>query len=130
MRDAPEDLRAELFTALPEALHWRGAPSFWALNRGHGTGPVHSFLEGPSFDRDGHLWCTDIPHGRIFRIAPDGAWDLVTQYDGEPNGLKIHRDGRIFLADRANGIMVMRPDERIVRPYVSRPNTERFRGPQ
>jgi gluconolactonase len=129
MRDAPEDLRAELFTALPEALHWRGAPSFWALNRGHGTGPAHSFLEGPSFDRDGHLWCTDIPHGRIFRIAPDGAWDLVTQYDGEPNGLKIHRDGRIFLADRANGIMVMCPDERIVRPYVSRPNTERFRGP-
>jgi gluconolactonase len=129
MPEPPEDLRAELFTALPEALHWRGAPSFWALNRGHAAGPVHSFLEGPSFDRDGHLWCTDIPHGRIFRIDSAGGWHLVAQYDGEPNGLKIHRDGRIFLADRANGIMVMNPGEAVVRPYLTRPSTERSRGP-
>lgn len=131
MRDLsrPEELQAELFTALPEDLRWRGPPSFWAQSRAHAAGPVDSFLEGPSFDRDGHLWCTDIPHGRIFRIDPAGRWLLVAQYDGEPNGLKIHRDGRIFLADRAQGVMVMHPEERIVRPYFTRPNAERFRGP-
>jgi gluconolactonase len=89
---------------------------------------VHSFLEGPAFDREGHLWCTDIPHGRIFRIDPAGRWSVAAQYDGEPNGLKIHRDGRIFLADRQHGIMVMDPVERVVRPFATRPNFERFRG--
>ena len=125
----PRELHAELFTALPEELRWRGPPSFWARSRPHGGPPVHSFLEGPSFDREGNLWCTDIPHGRIFRIDPAGRWTLAAQYDGEPNGLKIHRDGRVFLADRANGIMVMDPAEGVVRPYVTRPNAERFRGP-
>ena len=28
---------------------------------------------------------------------------------GQPNGLKIHRDGRIFIADRKNGVMVLDP---------------------
>ena len=54
---------------------------------------VDSFLEGPSFDRKGNLWCVDIPFGRIFRIDPKGEWELVVQYDGWPNGLKIHKDG-------------------------------------
>lgn len=125
----PREVTAELFTALPQELHWRGPPSFWSRNRPPGAAPVHSFLEGPSFDREGHLWCTDIPHGRLFRIDPSGRWTLVTQYAGEPNGLKIHCDGRIFLADRENGIMVMDPAGKEVRPYFTRPNAERFRGP-
>jgi gluconolactonase len=125
----PRAIRAEPFTALPPELRWRGEPGFWERSRAGGGGAIHSFLEGPSFDRDGHLWCTDIPHGRIFRIDPAGRWELVTQYEGEPNGLKIHRDGRILLADRANGVMVMDPAERVVRPFFTRPFAERFRGP-
>ena len=31
----------------------------------------------------------DIPYGRIFRISPNAEFELVTEYDGEPNGLKI-----------------------------------------
>ena len=50
---------------------------------------------------------TDIPFGRIFRISPKGGWDLVVEYDGEPNGLKIHRDGRIFVADHKRGLMLL-----------------------
>jgi gluconolactonase len=124
----PREVRAELFTALPQELHWSGPPSLWARTRPAAMGRVHSFLEGPAFDREGHLWCTDIPHGRIFRIDPAGRWSVAAQYDGEPNGLKIHRDGRIFLADRQHGIMVMDPVERVVRPFAARPNFERFRG--
>ncbi len=36
--------------------------------------------------------------------------------------------GRIFLADREHGIMVMDPNERMIRPFLTRPNFERFRG--
>jgi gluconolactonase len=125
----PREIRAELFTVLPEALRWTGPPTAWSRGRPPGAAPVHSFLEGPAFDRDGHLWCTDIPHGRIFRIDRGGNWTLAAQYDGEPNGLKIHRDGRIFLADRAHGVLVLSPGDTTPQPHVTRANGERFRGP-
>ncbi|WP_369334447.1 SMP-30/gluconolactonase/LRE family protein, partial [Stenotrophomonas maltophilia] len=56
---------------------------------------IDSFLEGPSFDRDGNLYLTDIPFGRIFKITPDNQWTLVAEYDGWPNGLALHRDGAL-----------------------------------
>jgi gluconolactonase len=66
---------------------------------------VECFLEGPSFDRQGNLWFVDIPFGRIFRIDPKGNWDLVTQYDGWPNGLKFHRDGSAYICDYKKGLL-------------------------
>jgi len=42
----------------------------------------------------------------------------VVQYDGEPNGLKIHRDGRIFVADFKNGIMVLDPVSGVIAPLL------------
>lgn len=128
MYDPPREVRAELFTALPEALHWKGPPSLWATTRPAHMGALHSYLEGPAFDRAGNLWCTDIPYGRIFRIDPHGSWTQVVQYEGEPNGLKIHRDGRIFITDRQHGVMVMDPSGGKPEPFFTRPNTERFRG--
>jgi gluconolactonase len=36
---------------------------------------------------DNTLYLTDIPYGRIFSVDLAAAtWDLITQYDGEPNG--------------------------------------------
>ena len=53
---------------------------------------------------------------------------MVAEYDGWPNGLKIHKDGRIFIADYKNGIMVMDPVTGKVRPYLERANLERFKA--
>ena len=97
----------EVFTRMPDQLRRDGVETSWTKARG--SGPLHSFLEGPSFDREGRLYCVDIPHGRIFRIERDGAWHVFAEYDGNPNGLKIHRDGRIFVADHQLGIVVFDP---------------------
>src|SRR3954469_25378063 len=78
------------FTSLPERFRTR-TTSAWADANRPGR-PTDSFLEGPVFDRQGHLYVTDIPFGRIFRIDPGGAWTLVTKYDGEPNGMKFLDD--------------------------------------
>lgn len=59
-------------------------------------------------DRDGNLWVTDIPCGRAFRVSPEGDWRLVTEYDGWPNELKIHRDGQIYIADSKRGLLRLR----------------------
>jgi gluconolactonase len=95
--EAPVRVKTELHFRLPDRFRSRQRTSWSDPNRlGQ---PVDSFLEGPSFDRAGNLYFVDIPFGRILRLGTDGGCDLVTQYDGWPNGLKIHRDGRIFIAD-------------------------------
>jgi gluconolactonase len=103
----PPVVQTEIFTRLPDELRLHDRESAWT--RARGGGPLHSFLEGPAFDRDGNLYCVDLAHGRIFRISPEGIWQVFAEYDGKPNGLKIHRDGRLFVADAAHGILSFDP---------------------
>ncbi|NGM35173.1 SMP-30/gluconolactonase/LRE family protein [Methylobacterium sp. DB0501] len=122
----PPAVTADMFTRLPDRYR-KAKPTAWAdANRGGEA--IGSFLEGPVFDRQGRLYVTDIPHGRIFRIAPDGTWDLVAEYDGWPNGLKIHRDGRIFITCYKRGIMRLDPDSGSVTPFLETAGSEGFRG--
>jgi gluconolactonase len=122
----PEIVATEVFAELPPE-HRVVRPSRWSDAR-RGGRPVHSFLEGPSFDRDGRLWFTDIPHGRIFHAEPDGRVTLVCEYDGEPNGLKIRADGRIFVTDYRHGVMELDVARGRMEPVVGRLYTEHFRG--
>ena len=89
---------------------------------------IDSFLEGPSFDRQGRLYVTDIPYGRIFRVSSEGTWELVSEYDGWPNGLKIHRDGRVFITDYKRGIMLLDPASGTVTPFLETAASESFKG--
>src|SRR5437868_15042333 len=100
-------IEARAFSSLPARFR-RKRRTAWSDPNRQGAA-VDSFLEGPSFDRKGNLYCVDIPFGRIFRIDPRGGWERAVQYDGWPNGLKIHKDGRIFIADYRRGLMVLDP---------------------
>jgi gluconolactonase len=124
---APPVVDAKVFVTLPESFSRADRRSAFADVQFHGA-PTPSFLEGPSFDKDGNLWVVDIPYGRIFRIAPDGSVSVVLEYDGEPNGLKFHKDGRAFITDHKNGIMVLDPQSGKVEPYFDRPLLQRFKG--
>jgi len=123
---APPTLTTEIFAALPDAFRRPRASRWSEANRGGAA--LHSFLEGPSFDRDGNLYVVDIAHGRVFRISPAGVFGLVADYDGEPNGLKIDRDGRIFIADYRNGLMQLDPGRGAVTALLDRRWSERFKG--
>lgn len=123
----PPVIETELFARLPESLQIRNRRSEWLETLGLGSNRG-SFLEGPSFDRDGNLYVVDIPYGRIFKVTPDGTFHVVAEYDGEPNGLKIHKDGRIFIADHKNGILQMEPANGAIEAFFDRPVLERFRG--
>jgi gluconolactonase len=124
--DPPARIRPEIHFRLPDRFREKRATE-WAVANKLGQA-VDSFLEGPSFDRTGHLWFTDIPFGRIFRLAPDGDCELVIQYDGWPNGLKIHRDGRVFITDHRNGLLVLDPQSRQIAPLLRARNSEGFKG--
>ena len=123
---APTVIEARTFTRIPKELELDDRPSAWAERMARRK--LGSFLEGPSFDRDGNLWLVDIAHGRIFRVDASGGWDVVAQYDGQPNGLEIHRDGRVFVADFARGIMELDPVSGRITPFLDRERFPDFKG--
>ncbi len=114
------------FTRLPEKFR-KPRRTSWGDANAVGM-ELDSFLEGPSFDRAGNLYVTDIPFGRVFRISPAGEWTLVTEYDGWPNGLKIHKDGRLFITDYKRGIVVLDPSTGKVTPVIDHRGSESFKG--
>lgn len=119
-------LETRVLATLPSTL--TGAPGGeWQMGQPCGT-PGKSLLEGPAFDRHGALYCVDLPNGRILRIDAAGAFSIVAEYDGWPNGLAIHRDGRILIADYKHGIMQLDPVNGQVKPYLERAGLERFKA--
>jgi gluconolactonase len=122
----PQDIPTEVFARLPDRLRMQGRASGWAFGKGHDF--LHSFLEGPSFDRDGNLLVVDIPFGRILRVSPEAEWSVVAEYDGWPNGLKLHRDGRAFIADHRRGIMQLDIATGSVTPVLQEVRREGFKG--
>jgi len=125
--EPPQLIEAEVFASVPDRLRKKGAPSSW-VDANHPGSKLDCFLEGPAFDREGNLYVVDIPYGRIFRISPKGHFDLAVEYDGWPNGLAIHRDGRIFIADYRRGIMTLDPKTGRVEEFLTHCFSESFKG--
>ena len=119
---APPVIKTEIFARVPDALRALSNP------RQQSGVPRDSFLEGPSFDREGNLFVVNIPYGQVLRVSPQGEFAVVATWDGEPNGLKIHKDGRIFIADHKQGLMLLDPASGAVETLFDRPRRERFKG--
>ena len=123
----PQDLKTSVFATVPENFSDCERRSDWIDANKPGQ-KVPSFLEGASFDRSGDLFVTDIPHGRVFRVSDQGDWSLVADYDGWPNGLCFHKDGRVLIADYKNGIMKLDPVSGRVSEFLTHMNSEAFKG--
>ncbi|MBV0881537.1 SMP-30/gluconolactonase/LRE family protein [Noviherbaspirillum sp. L7-7A] len=122
----PQVIDAKVLTSMPAALR-KPVMSEWA----HANKPgqiVDCFLEGPSFDRSGNLYLTDIPHGRIFRVSPDLKWACVAQYEGWPNGLAIHADGSVWIADYRRGLLRLQVETGDLSTLLGHRNSESFKG--
>ena len=51
-----------------------------------GGAETDSFLEGPVFDARGNLYVTDFRTAGSFG-STRRSWELVAEFDGEPNGM-------------------------------------------
>lgn len=122
----PRSIDAEVLTRLPETLR-KGLRSAWADANKGGT-VVDCFLEGPAFDREGNLYLVDIPHGRIFRVDTALNWTQVAEYDGWPNGLAVHQDGSIWIADYRRGILRLDARTGAMDTVLGHRNSESFKG--
>lgn len=122
----PRLIETQAYTAMPAEFR-RKQSTDWADANRPGA-PTDCFIEGPSFDAEDHLYIVDIPFGRIFRISPDRKWSLISEYDGWPNGLKISRDGRIFVADYRHGLMELDAKTGRMSNILRSRNSESFKG--
>jgi gluconolactonase len=126
MYNLPQQVQTTVFARLPDTFRPKVRTAWADANRGGEA--VDCFLEGPSFDRAGNLYVVDIPFGRVFCVSPAGEWTQVAEYDGWPNGLKIHKDGRIFLTDYKRGVMLLDPDSGKVTALLETRYSESFKG--
>lgn len=113
----PERLKAEQYAVYPDHLKTANSQNHWIRTQPPGI-TSGAFLEGPSFDHDGNLLCVDIPNGRILKVTDDRQFHVLCEYDGWPNGLKLHKDGRVFVADHKNGIMILDPQSRKISRFL------------
>lgn len=136
MYAAPPLLQTEVHATLPRELHRPARVSAWvearrareAHPRSNAMAAGTSWLVGPAFDRAGNLYCADIPFGRILRLTAQMKWEVFAEYDGEPSGLKVHRDGRLFVADHQRGLLVFDPNSARMSVFLDRYDHELFRG--
>jgi gluconolactonase len=56
-----------------------------------------NFPEGPAFDPQGRLWCTELSAGNLIRL--DGSQVVRYATDGSPNGLAFDHQGRAWVPD-------------------------------
>jgi lactonase len=74
------------------------------------TGP-DVFLEGPAFDRKGNLFISSIFDSRILKITPEKKVTTIFSKEGLlPDGIAIHKDGRLFIVCLAGKIITLNPD--------------------
>ena len=123
---SPPVVEAEVFTRLPDR-HRRGDENSWGAANRPGR-LVDSFLEGPCIDRQGRLYVTNIPYGQIFRIDARGGWELVAEYDGWPNGMKIGPDGHAVITDYKNGLIKLDLESGVVTPLLTHVGSEGLKG--
>jgi gluconolactonase len=57
------------------------------------------FPEGPVALPDGSILVTEIRHGRLTRVAPDGRKTVVAETGGGPNGIAIGPDGHAYVCN-------------------------------
>jgi gluconolactonase len=123
----PVVIEARALTRLPDRFRAARENAWASANKpGH---RIECFLEGPAFDRAGNLYVTDIPYGRIFRISPQLDWELVAEYDGWPNGIAIHADGTLWIADYRRGILRLDAASGALDTPLGHRNSEGFKGP-
>ncbi|CAN5291289.1 SMP-30/gluconolactonase/LRE family protein [soil metagenome] len=73
-----------------------------------------AFPEGPIALPDGSVLVVEIAGGRLKRIAPDGAVEVVAELGGGPNGAAMGPDGCCYVCN--NGGFAWRTDDGFSRP--------------
>ncbi len=69
------------------------------------------FTEAPAVDRNGRLYFSDVPSGRVYRLNNDGKAEVFAENDGNTSGLMFGPDGLLFgCLYKAKQVVAYKPD--------------------
>jgi len=60
----------------------------------------HTFAEGPTFDREGNLYFTDVRADKLWKIGVDGKATVFKDKPGQVSGLRFAPDGKLYASRR------------------------------
>ena len=70
-----------------------------------------AFLEGPAFDSQGNLFVSSIFDSRILKITSGKKVSTILKQEGLlPNGIAVHKDGRLLVACMSGKLVALNPD--------------------
>lgn len=87
------------------------------------------FPEGPAFAADGSLFLVNLQGGYLSRIAEGGRPEVHHHTGGRPNGLAIHRNADLYVADSGLGAVIRIDQDGKQHTVVDSYQGERLRGP-
>jgi len=68
----------------------------------HEVSAGHKFTEGPAVNEQGEVFFSDIPNGKVYRIALDGQVSLFAENAPGINGLMFGPDGKLYGCENGN----------------------------
>jgi gluconolactonase len=69
------------------------------------------FTEAPAVDKDGRLYFSDVPSGKVYRLNHDGKAEVFAENDGNTSGLMFGPDGLLFgCLYKARQVVAYKPD--------------------
>jgi gluconolactonase len=113
---------------VPPAPRSEGHASAWLALQGRPH--AGSFLEGLTVSPAGAVYAVDLAWGRVLELLETGEVRTLLEYDGQPNGLALTRDGGALIADYEHGLLRVErlgPGARVA-PLLTRHGMDRFKG--
>ncbi|MBM4073265.1 MAG: SMP-30/gluconolactonase/LRE family protein [Planctomycetes bacterium] len=103
-----------------------------------GIGPVgkivkvhggFKFTEGPTADRDGNLYFSDIPANTIHKVDRDGKLSVFTDKSNHTNGLMVNGKNEIVACEMDGRIVALDVKTKKVRVIAGKHDGKRFNAP-
>jgi hypothetical protein len=125
---------AHRFLVDPGYLSWQRRPRWRWRQAIAGIGPtgkiikLHTgfkFTEGPTPDRQGSVYFSDIPNERIHKVDKDGTLLIFREKSNRSNGLKVNAKGEIVACEMAGRVVAISPDGNNVRVLADNSTTSR-----
>lgn len=87
------------------------------------------FTEGPAWDGHGHLYFSDIPANRIYRLEDDGKLSVFLEPSNHCNGLMLNAAGRLFACEMDGRIVAIDPSTKERTVLADGYHGKRFNAP-
>jgi gluconolactonase len=87
------------------------------------------FTEGPTFDREGNLYFSDVAGNKLYKIDAAGQLSTLLDPSNHTNGLMVNAAGNVVACEMDGRLVVVDPKTKEVKPLADGYQGNRFNAP-